>query len=82
MWSQAVIAEVYALHALLSQCFLRCAIHWALRPESDALMLGVFFALALSFSNHQSDHCLAPLPYLLILLLGGERSSTGFSPVS
>ena len=32
-------------------------------------MLGVFFTLALSFSNHQLTLSLAPLPYLLILLL-------------
>ena len=69
MWSQAVIAEVYALHALLIAVFLTLCYSWARRPESNALMLGVFFALALSFSNHQLTIALAPLPYLLILLL-------------
>ena len=69
MWSQAVIAEVYALHALLIAVFLTLCYLWVLRPSSDGLMLGVFFALALSFSNHQLTMSLAPLPYLLILLL-------------
>ena len=69
IWSQAVIAEVYALHALLIALFLTLCYAWVLRPTSDGLMLGVFFTLALSFSNHQLTLSLAPLPYLLILLL-------------
>jgi tetratricopeptide (TPR) repeat protein len=69
MWSQAVIAEVYALHALLTAVFLILCYSWVHRPASDGLMLGAFFALALSFSNHQLSMTLAPLPYLLILLL-------------
>lgn len=69
MWSQAVIAEVYALHALLIAGFLILCYSWVHRPANDGLMLGAFFALALSFSNHQLTMALAPLPYLLILLL-------------
>jgi tetratricopeptide (TPR) repeat protein len=69
MWSQAVIAEVYALHALLVGVFLILCYSWIRRPASDRLMLGVFFTLALSFSNHHLTMALAPLPYLLILLL-------------
>jgi hypothetical protein len=69
MWSQAVIAEVYALHALLIAVFLVLCYSWVQRPASDRLMLGAFFALALSFSNHQLTMTLAPLPFLLILLL-------------
>jgi tetratricopeptide (TPR) repeat protein len=69
MWSQAVIAEVYALHALLIAVFLILCYSWVRRPTSDGLMLGVFFVLALSFGNHQLTIALAPLPYLLILLL-------------
>jgi tetratricopeptide (TPR) repeat protein len=69
MWSQAVIAEVYALHALLIAAFLTLCYSWVLRPERDALMLGAFFVLALSFSNHHLTIALAPLPFLLILLI-------------
>jgi tetratricopeptide (TPR) repeat protein len=69
MWSQAVIAEVYALHALLIAVFLLLCYSWIQRPTSDGLMLGVFFVLALSFSNHQLTIALVPLPYLLIILL-------------
>ncbi|HEY5741778.1 MAG TPA: DUF2723 domain-containing protein, partial [Terrimicrobiaceae bacterium] len=69
MWSQAVIAEVYALHALLIAVFLVLCYRWVQHPENDALMLGAFFVLALSFTNHQLTMILAPLPYLLVLLL-------------
>ena len=69
MWSQAVIAEVYALHALLIAIFLMLCYHWVQHPASDRLMLSIFFILALSFSNHHLTMTLAPLPYLLILLL-------------
>ena len=33
MWSQAVIAEVYALHALLIAVFLTLCYSWVLRPD-------------------------------------------------
>jgi tetratricopeptide (TPR) repeat protein len=69
MWSQAVIAEVYALHALLIAIFLMLCYQWVHRPANDRLMLSVFFILGLSFSNHHLTMTLAPLPYLLILLL-------------
>jgi tetratricopeptide (TPR) repeat protein len=69
MWSQAVIAEVYALHALLIAIFLMLCYRWLQQPARDRLMLSVFFVLGLSFSNHHLTMTLAPLPYLLILLL-------------
>ena len=69
MWSQAVIAEVYALHALLIAIFLVLCYRWLQHPASDRLMLSIFFVLGLSFSNHHLTMTLAPLPYLLILLL-------------
>ena len=69
MWSQAVIAEVYALHALLIAIFLMLCYGWLQQPASDRLMLSIFFVLGLSFSNHHLTMTLAPLPYLLILLL-------------
>lgn len=69
MWSQAVIAEVYTLHALLCAIFLIFCYAWVRNPARDGLMLWAFFALALTFSNHQLIMVMAPLPYLLILLL-------------
>ncbi len=69
VWSQAVIAEVYGLHALLVAVFLILCYSWVRRPTKDHLMLGAFFLLALAFSNHHLILTLAPVPYILILLL-------------
>ena len=72
MWSQAVIAEVYTLHALLIGLFLASLYVWLRRPESLALLMLPFFLLALSFSNHQLSVALAPLPLLAVLLVRRE----------
>ena len=72
MWSQAVIAEVYTLHALLIGMFLASLYAWLRRPESLALLMTPFFLLALSFSNHQLSVALAPLPLLAVLLVRRE----------
>ncbi len=69
MWSQATIAEVYTLHALSVAVYLALLYGWVRHPSHDRLMLAAFFVLALSFSNHHLTLTLAPLPYLLILLL-------------
>lgn len=69
MWSQATIAEVYTLHALAVAVYLALLYGWVRHPAHDKLMLWAFFVLALSFSNHHLTLTLAPLPYLLILLL-------------
>jgi tetratricopeptide (TPR) repeat protein len=69
MWSQAVIAEVYTLHALVIGLFLAALYAWLRRPESLALLLLPFFLLALSFSNHQLTLALAPVPFLAMLLV-------------
>ena len=69
MWSQAVIAEVYTLHALLIGFYLTSLYVWLRRPESLWLLMLPFFLLALSFSNHQLSVALAPLPFLVVLLV-------------
>ncbi|MEI8294320.1 MAG: DUF2723 domain-containing protein [bacterium] len=69
MWSQAVIAEVYTLHALLIGLYLTSLYAWLRRPESLGLLMLPFFLLALSFSNHQLSVALAPLPFLVVLLV-------------
>ncbi|HEY5793366.1 MAG TPA: DUF2723 domain-containing protein, partial [Chthoniobacterales bacterium] len=72
MWSQAVIAEVYALHAFLVCLFLICQYAWIRNPASLGLLLLSFFLLSLAFSNHQLSLALAPLPFLGVLLLRRE----------
>lgn len=73
-WSQAIIAEVYALHLLLAGASLAALLAWAARPSRRRLL--VFFAVyALSFGNHLSMILLAP-GFALFLLLsapGGPR---------
>ncbi len=71
MWSQAVIAEVYTLHALLVALILLTCYMWVRQPARDGLMLTVFFLLSFAFSNHHLilALALAGVPYLLILLL-------------
>lgn len=69
MWSQAVIAEIYTLHALLIGLTLAATYAWLRRPQSLLLLLTIFFFLSLAFSNHQLTLALAPLPFLAVLLV-------------
>jgi hypothetical protein len=65
-WSQAIIAEVYALHLLLSGACLLTLLAWKARPSTPRLAL--FFALcALGFGNHLSMVLLLPGFALLLL---------------
>jgi hypothetical protein len=65
-WSQAIIAEVYALHAFVVSGCLLALLAWARRPS--LWRLGVFFGLyALGFGNHLS--MILVLPAFTIFLL-------------
>jgi len=68
-WTQAVIAEVYTLHALLVGLFLLSLYWWVRRPEKDLPILAAFFTFALGMSNHHLMLSLAPLPLLIPLLV-------------
>jgi hypothetical protein len=77
-WSQAIIAEVYALHlALVGACLL--ALHaYAAKPTTRRL--AVFFALyAASFGNHLSM-ILFLVPFLVFLLLTTPQRGALFRP--
>lgn len=71
MWSQAVIVEVYTLHALLIGLYLACLYAWVRRPERLAGLYGSFFVLALAFSNHQLAivYAILPLQFVVVGLL-------------
>ena len=70
-WSQAVIAEVYALHLLLASACLVALLAWKARPTTARLAL--FFALcALGFGNHLSMVLLLPGFALLLLTTAPE----------
>jgi hypothetical protein len=74
-WSQAIIAEVYALHAIFVALSLLLLLRWNAHQTSARLAL--FFAVyALGFGNHLSMVLLLP-GYTLFLLTsasGGWRS--------
>ncbi len=68
-WTQATIAEVYTLHALLISLYLLSLYAWLRRPGSDSLIYTCFFTLSLAFGNHQLALSLAPLPFLIVAFL-------------
>ena len=70
-WSQAIIAEVYALHACFVAGSLLLLLRWSRRPT--VARLAAFFALfALGFGNHLSMVLLLP-GYTLFLLIAAPR---------
>jgi hypothetical protein len=74
-WSQAIIAEVYALHAIFVLLSLDLLLRWSARPTAGRLAL-FFASYALGFGNHLSMILLAPAftAYLLIAAPRGWRS--------
>ena len=74
-WSQAIIAEVYALHALMVSLSVLALLWWSRRPSIPRLAL-VFFLVALGFGNHLSMVLLLPAfaVFLLVSAPGGPRS--------
>jgi len=72
MWSQATIAEVYTLHALLIGAYLAVIYIWLRRPDRLGILLLAFFLLTLSFSNHHLSIAMAPIPFLAVLLVRRE----------
>ncbi len=67
-WSQAIIAEVYALHVFMTGLCLLALLVWARRPTLPRLAL--FFACyAIGFGNHLQMILLLPGFALFLLLL-------------
>lgn len=78
-WSQAIIAEVYALHLLLMGLSLLALLVWARQPSMGRLAL--FFALyAFSFGNHQSTILLLPAYAIFLLASAPEGPSQVLRP--
>ena len=70
-WSQAIIAEVYALHWCLIALTLLLLLRWQKEPTLPRL--AVFFAVyAIAFGNHLAMILLAPA-YALFLLLAAPH---------
>jgi hypothetical protein len=74
-WSQAVIAEVYALHVMCVTVTLLVALRWANQPTTGRVLL-LFAVYALGFGNHLSMILLAPglTVFLLLAAPRGWRS--------
>ena len=72
MWSQAVIAEVYALHALMIGLFLTVIYIWLRSPKNLAWLFLSYFILALSFGNHHLTIVMGGIPFLAVLLVRRE----------
>jgi hypothetical protein len=70
-WSQAVIAEVYALHLLLASACLLALLAWKARPSTARLAV-VFALCALGFGNHLSMVLLLPGFALLLATAAPE----------
>lgn len=74
-WSQAIITEVYALHALMTALSLLLLLRWERRPSRGRLA-AFFAAFALGFGNHLAMVLLLPgfTVFLLVSAPGGWRS--------
>ena len=74
-WSQATIAEVYALHAIFVSLTLLLLLRWE-RDPSVAKLAAFFAVYALGFGNHLSMVLLLPgyATFLLLSAPGGWRS--------
>jgi hypothetical protein len=78
-WTQAIIAEVYALHAVFIALTLLLLLRWEARPSTARLAL--FFAVyALGFGNHLSMVLLLPAYTLFLLLAAPGGWRTMFRP--
>jgi hypothetical protein len=70
-WSQAVTAEVYALHILLVLIAILLLLRWQERPSPGRLAI-FFCAYAIGFGNHLSMVLLLPA-FVLFLLISEPR---------
>ena len=78
-WSQSIIAEVYALHAVFATLTLLLLLRWARQPTPGRL--AIFFAFyALGFGNHLSMILLAPGFTIFLLLSAPNGWRSMFSP--
>jgi hypothetical protein len=78
-WSQAIIAEVYALHIVFVAAALLLLLRWQRRP-STARLAGFFAVYALGFGNHLSMIVLAPACTFLLLASAPRGWRSMFAP--
>lgn len=68
-WSQAVVAEVYSLNALLVSLVVVAAIKWYEKPTQRTIITLMFLS-GLSLTNHPSAMLMAPGLLLLVVIRG------------
>ncbi|MGI8650211.1 MAG: glycosyltransferase family 117 protein [Rubrobacter sp.] len=73
VWSQAVIAEVYTLHLLLSSVFLLALLVWRDTGRDAHLVLAVFLG-GLALTNHLTSMFLLPAGAVFVALILGRRA--------
>jgi hypothetical protein len=78
-WSQAIIAEVYALHIGLVALTLLLLLRWANRPTTARLAL-FFVVYAVGFGNHLSMVLLAPAYTVFLLHCAKDGWRSMFAP--
>ncbi len=71
-WSQAVVAEVYALHAALTLAALLCLLRWGQTRQPRWLLLAAL-AFGLGAAHHRMIVLLVPAAALYVLLQGRPR---------
>ncbi len=78
-WSQAIIAEVYALHIACVAAALLLLLRWQRRP-STACLAGFFAVYAIGFGNHLSMIVLAPACTVFLLTSAPRGWRSMFAP--
>jgi hypothetical protein len=78
-WSQAVIAEVYALHMLCIALVLYAALRWQRRPSTSRMVL-LLASYALGFGNHLTMVLLLPGLALFLALAAPDGARTLLAP--
>jgi len=65
-WAQSVIAEVYALNALLFVMCLFCLVRWY-KEQNNRWLLGFSFILGLGLTNHHTIAIIGPIGLCFVL---------------
>ena len=71
-WSQAIIAEVYSLHAFFVALIFYLLLRNAGRPDHSSLLLLMAFSYGLSLTHHRTMLLLAPAMAVFLWLTGLE----------
>ncbi|HEV2249447.1 MAG TPA: DUF2723 domain-containing protein [Candidatus Limnocylindria bacterium] len=78
-WQWSIVAEVFALHALLAAIVVYCALRWAERPAAAHWLYGAALAGGLGLANQQTIVLVAPA---VLYLLWRHRRALGERPLA